>query len=226
MQTKVIYEDEAVLVCYKPAGLAVQTAVSFQEDMVNELKNYLSTKNGGKNPYLGVIHRLDQPVEGLLVFGKTKQAAAELTAQLTKGTLSKKYIAVLCGIPDKEQGELVDYLRKNPRTNLAQVVSEKEAGGGKGEAKRAQLRYGILAAKEQRALAEIEIKTGRFHQIRAQMSHMGYPLWGDVKYGAKVRGQLALCAHYLEFENPLTGKRQIVTIEPENPVFKDFLEKL
>lgn len=217
MKTQIVYEDAAVLVCYKPAGLAVQTAVSFQEDMVNELKNYLSSKCGEKNPYLGIIHRLDQPVEGLLVFARTKKAAAALTKQLEEGSLWKKYVAVLCGVPKEKQGILVNYLKKDGRSNLARVVTEKDS-----DAKRAELSYLIREENEQNSLAEIEIKTGRFHQIRVQMSHMGYPLLGDGKYGARMRGQLALCAHHLEFVNPLTGKRQKFVIKPENPAFADF----
>ena len=218
MKTKVIYEDEAVLVCYKPAGLAVQTAVSYQEDMLHELKNYLSSKSGEKNPYLGMIHRLDQPVEGLLVFARTKTVAAALTKQLTEGILSKKYVAVLCGVPDEKTGILVNYLKKDGKSNLAKVTDEKES-----DAKRAELSYRIRREKEQCCLAEIEIKTGRFHQIRAQMSHLGYPLLGDIKYGASIRGQLALCAYHLEFENPMSRKRQSFVIKPENSAFAEFL---
>ena len=221
MKTQIMYEDAAVLVCYKPTGLAVQTAASFQEDMVSELKNYLSSKCGEKNPYLGMIHRLDQPVEGLLVFARTKKAAAALTKQLEDESLRKKYVAVLCGVPEEKQGILVNYLKKDGRSNLARVVTEKDS-----DAKRAELSYLIREENGKNSLAEIEIKTGRFHQIRVQMSHMGYPLSGDVKYGASIRGQLALCAHYLEFENPLTGKRQKFVIKPENPAFADFLKEI
>ena len=218
MKTTIIYEDQGVLVCRKPAGLAVQTAVSFQEDMVSELKNYLSGNGKEKNPYLGVIHRLDQPVEGLLVFAKTKAAAASLTAQLADGSLRKKYVAMIAGVPGEKQGRLVDYLKKDTKTNLSRVVTKQDK-----DAKRAELEYKILSGEGACALAEIEIRTGRYHQIRCQMSHFGHPLLGDVKYGSQIRGQLALCAYYLEYKNPVTGKIQKFTVKPENPAFAECL---
>ena len=97
MQTQIVYEDEAVLVIRKPAGLATESAGIGRKDVVSELKNYVAKKNPGKMPYLGIVHRLDQPVEGILVFAQTKKAAENLTAQLGKGTLKKEYLAVVCG---------------------------------------------------------------------------------------------------------------------------------
>lgn len=179
MKTKIVYEDRSVLVCRKPAGLATQTASGFQEDMVSELKNYLSGKAGEKNPYLGLIHRLDQPVEGLLVFGKTKNAAAALTGQLSGGRLRKQYLAVLEGVLEEKEGVLVDYLKKDGRSNLSAVVPK-----GDSAAKRAELSYRLLAAHEDCCLAQIEIATGRHHQIRVQTAHAGHPLRNDYKYGA------------------------------------------
>lgn len=234
MKIKIVYEDEALCVCYKPAGLAVQTAASFQEDAVSELKNYLSRKNDRAEPYLGIVHRLDQPVEGLLVFAKTKKAADGLTRQLADGRLEKKYLAVLCGVPEARQGMLTDYLKKDGRAGRASVVSENEPA-----AKRAELCYRILQEAEMQAgagaqtemqkrrcsLAEIVIKTGRFHQIRAQMSHLGCPLFGDMKYGAEEKGQLALCASQLAFVNPLNGKKQKFCCKPQNPVFARFAQR-
>lgn len=226
MKTEIIYEDKSMFVCRKPAGLAVQTAVSFQEDVVSELKNYLNVRTREKNPYLGLIHRLDQPVEGLLVVAKTKNAAAALNEQLTEGSLQKSYVAVLDGIPDQKQGMLIDHLKKDGKTNRSYVVSEKEP-----EAKRAQLAYRILAESETEdgracALAEIQIESGRHHQIRVQMSHLGYPLAGDAKYGSRIGGQLALCAYQLECRHPLSGKRLHFTVRPENPAFAEFLAYL
>lgn len=231
VKIKIVYEDAAFLVCYKPAGLAVQTAVSFQEDAVSELKNYLSKKKKEKMPYLGIVHRLDQPVEGLLVFAKTPKAAAVLTKQLAEGELAKKYLAVLCGVPEIKSSTLTNYLKKEGKAGRASVVSKQTP-----DAKRAELCYRILAEKEIQtksetqsecqgipcSLAEITIKTGRFHQIRAQMSHLGHPLYGDIKYGAQEKGQLALCASQLEFVNPLNGKKQKFHCKPQNPIFAQF----
>ena len=118
MKTEIIYEDGELLVVWKPAGLATQTAKTGQADVVSELKNYLARTAPGKGaPYLGIIHRLDQPVEGMLVFAKKRSAAAALTAQLggqgNAGLMNKQYYAVLCGKPVPEEGELVDYLRQS-----------------------------------------------------------------------------------------------------------------
>ncbi len=226
MKTEIIYEDKMLLVVRKPAGLAVQTARVAQADVASELKNYLKT------PYLGVIHRLDQPVEGLLVFAKTKEAAAALSGQLGEGVLKKRYYTAICGKPVAEQGELVDYLYKDTKANRSLVVGQQDRIRYP-EAKKAVLRYRLLAyAEEQdRSLLEIQIDTGRFHQIRAQMAHAGMALLGDVKYGeAEAKGtsgsqggdNLALCAYYLEFQHPAQKKRMCFQIRPEGKAFSCF----
>ena len=117
MKTEILYEDNSILVIRKPAGLAVQSAGIGQADVVSELKSHLAKlpdagRPGKGEPYLGIVHRLDQPVEGLLVFAKDKKAAAALSKQLAEGALNKHYYAVLCGYPDCPEGDLVDYLRK------------------------------------------------------------------------------------------------------------------
>lgn len=232
MKTKILYEDTNIFVCRKPAGVAVQAASDFQQDMVSELKNEISRRTGERNPYLGIVHRLDQPVEGLLVFAGSKQAAARLSAQLADGTMQKRYVAVLAGVPEEKQGIRVDYLKKDSRSGRSLIVSGEDKLG-----KRAELSYRIMEEQPPYALAEIEIRTGRYHQIRAQMAHMGYPLVGDYKYGGQEIGKgddmikvrnagLALCACYLAFQNPETGKRQQFTVRPENPVFEIFRETL
>ena len=225
MQTTIQYEDKHILVVYKPAGLATQTAGVGQADVVSELKNYL------KGGYVGVVHRLDQPVEGLLVFGKTKEAAAALTAQLAKGVLNKHYYAVVCGKPDVLQGELVDYLIKTT-DNRARVVQEQQK-----DAKKAVLKYEILEScrvtreEQEISLADIRIETGRFHQIRAQMSYGGWPLLGDRKYATEQSAQLsrqlnvrnvALCARELTLEHPISGKRLYFHIKPQGIIFTKF----
>lgn len=235
MQTQIVYEDEAVLVIRKPAGLATESAGIGQKDVVSELKNYVAKKNPGKMPYLGIVHRLDQPVEGLLVFAKTKKAAENLTAQLGKGTLKKEYLAVVCGKVPENTGRLVDYLAKEKGmavvrdTADADVQAEKAADA---QAKKAVLTYMKKAETEELTLLAVQIETGRFHQIRAQLSHAGFPILGDEKYGSEESKELsrekkirftALCAASLSFRHPVTGKIMAFTQAPQNPAFAEFV---
>ncbi|MBQ7934437.1 MAG: RNA pseudouridine synthase [Lachnospiraceae bacterium] len=230
MKTRIIHEDTDIIVAWKSAGLATQTARVGQQDMVSELKNHLA-RNSKESPYLAVIHRLDQPVEGLLVFGKNKKAAAALTAQLAKGSLHKGYEAVLCGKPAEESGTLVDYLYKDAQSHAVVVTGQQDRYP---EAKKAVLHYQVLGTVAQPELltnVAVQIETGRFHQIRAQMAHAGVPLLGDNKYGTResltlsgtlgVR-QVALCANHLTLCHPVTGKELAFTGEPENRAFALF----
>lgn len=250
MKTKILYEDDQVMVCHKPAGLATQTAKAGQTDMVAELKGHLARQARNKaasgetgrrqagrqresGPYLGVIHRLDQPVEGLLVFAKTRVSAAKLTAQLTQGLLNKQYYAVICGQPEQERGELVDYLVKDGALGMAKVVHAGDEA--EPEAKKAVLHYHLvrkISTPEALALMDIHIDTGRFHQIRVQMAHAGMPLLGDGKYGSEcVRHKsnqlwirnVALCAYKIGFTHPVTGKDMEFEIQPEGSAFGFFM---
>lgn len=241
MQTQIVYEDEAVLVIRKPAGLATESAGIGQKDVVSELKNYVAKKNPGKMPYLGVVHRLDQPVEGLLVFAKTKRAAENLTAQLGKGTLKKEYLAVVCGKVPENTSRLVDYLAKEKGMAVvreaADAQTEKAADpkvkqAADPQAKKAVLTYTKKAETEKFTLLAVQIETGRFHQIRAQLSHAGFPILGDEKYSSEESKELsrekkirftALCAASLSFRHPVTGKVMMFTQMPQNPAFADFV---
>ena len=230
MQTKILYEDKDILVVHKPAGLAVQTAHIRQQDVESELKNYLA--GGGKAPYLGVIHRLDQPVEGLLVFAKNGKAAAALSKELQDKIFCKEYLAAVCGNPAQEEEELVNYLLKEK--GRAVVLNADESIPNK-EAKRAVLRYRVeersVTAAGEISLLRIWLETGRFHQIRAQLSHAGIPILGDSKYENGASGKIAealgirhtaLCACRLMFSHPMSGKEMEYTVNPENPAFSFF----
>lgn len=249
MQTQIVYEDEAVLVIRKPAGLATESAGIGRKDVVSELKNYVAKKNPGKMPYLGIVHRIDQPVEGLLVFAKTKKAAEDLTTQLGKGTLKKEYLAVVCGKVPENTGRLVDYLAKEKGMavvkNAADAKTEKDVDAqvkdaadaqvkqaADPQAKKAVLTYTKKAETEKFTLLAVQIETGRFHQIRAQLSHAGFPILGDEKYGSEESKELsrekkirftALCAASLSFRHPVTGKTMAFTQTPQNPAFADFV---
>lgn len=243
MMTEILYEDGDVLVVYKPAGLATQTAKTGQKDVVSELKNYLRRTRklppgAGREtePYLGVVHRLDQPVEGLLVFAKTKNAAAGLSGQLQRedaeGNFCKQYYAVFCGIPAEKEGVMTGWLYKD-RGNRAVVTDSAADGQGSAGARKAVLCYKILGSREEYgvALADIRIDTGRFHQIRAQAAHGGMPLLGDKKYGTEETEQkaremgvvyVALCAYSLEFFHPALKKRMHFQTKPRNRAFAYF----
>ena len=219
MEIDILYEDGQLLVCRKPAGVPVQSGKVGQKDMVSILRNYRNGKEG--DTYIGLVHRLDQPVQGVMVFAKTKMAAAELSRQITDGRMKKQYLAVTCGKPMKKQGALVDYLLKDGRTNTSSIVPE----GTKG-AKRAELRYRIIAETLGYALAEIDLLTGRHHQIRVQMAGAGMPLAGDRKYNLSDAGQtekyVTLAAHRLSFEHPVLKKEICFEGKPEGVIFKKF----
>ena len=220
MNISIIYEDSHILVCKKPAGFPVQTKQMGRPDCVSELRNYLYEKEK-KEPYLGLVHRLDQPVQGLMVFAKNKKAAADLSGQVTKHLLCKHYLAVVCGSLSAQKGTLTDYIVKDGRSNTSRIAKE-----GEKDAKEAILHYQIIAEKEGLALAEIELVTGRHHQIRVQFAHAGLPLWGDVKYNpefAEKRAMVALCAYQLGFTHPVTKKQMTYEMRPEGEVFQKLL---
>lgn len=241
----ILFEDRDIIVCRKPAGVPVQSAKIGQKDMVSILNNHLAeaqemsrqnqkVKKGPET--VRVVHRLDQPVEGVLVFAKTKKAAAGLGKQITEGSMKKVYRAVCCVTEkarcqewyDQKAYKLVDYLVKDGHTNTSSVI-EKE----KKDAKRAELSYRILDTAEtdrkKYLLAEINLKTGRHHQIRIQMAHAGLPLYGDQKYNndwekyqLKVKAGLALCAVSVSFCHPVTGKSMTFEVKPESEIFAVF----
>ena len=229
MKTKILHEDASIFVIHKPAGIAVQSARVGQMDCESELRNYLARK--GERPYIGLVHRLDQPVEGVLVIARTKDAAAKLNKQLATGSLNKKYLAVvhLEAVEVPETGDFKDYLVKEGQ--VARIIGSENHANNK-DAKEARLHYQILQKQNNLALVDIHIETGRFHQIRCQMAYHGLPLLGDVKYGSSVSVELsrelgirqtALCANRITLEHPFTGKLIEFKVIPDNNAFAKFL---
>lgn len=223
---KILYEDADILVCVKPAGTASETRKSGEQDMVSLLRNYRHGR--GEEPYVGLVHRLDQPVEGILVFGKHARSTSALSRQLARGGFSKIYLAVTEKAMPQQEGRLVDFLKKDSRSNTSFVAAQGEA-----QAKKAELLYQVLEtqARQERVqnLVRIELLTGRHHQIRVQMAHLGTPLAGDLKYGRQEtasRGTQAagpaLCACGLEFLHPASRKKMKFHICPSQPVFQKF----
>ena len=220
-EVKILYEDKDIIVVVKPAGMASQEERSVDVDMVSWLKTYLVRQKKVKGmPYIGVIHRLDKPVGGVMVYAKTQQAAAKLSEQVRNNKMTKEYLAVLTGTLPKKEGRLEDMLLSNGKTNRTEVVEGKIAG-----AKKAVLEYKVKRTKfeegQQYSLVNVHLITGRRHQIRVQMAHDGAGLWGDTRYNPVFADQkgwfdLALFAWHLEFEHPVTKKRLIFK-EPAGP---------
>lgn len=207
MNINVLYEDNHIIVVVKPVGIPVQADKTGDEDMLTILKAFLKEKyQKPGNVYLGLVHRLDRMVGGVMVFAKTSKAASRISEYIRNKDVKKKYLAIVhetMPVQDKEQ-LLVDYLVKNERLNKSNVVSEHTKN-----AKRAELTYTVKKnfkyQNKDYALVDIDLHTGRHHQIRVQFSYIGHPLYGDIKYGQKVNkvGQnLALFSYYLSFFHP------------------------
>ena len=215
---KIIYEDRSILVCIKPAGIPVQTPNPGAADMVSLLKKHRA--ENGEDLYIGMVHRLDQPVEGVIAFAKKKEAAAALSRQVAERRMEKYYLAAAVGKFGQEEGTLEDWLARDGRENLSHVASPDEK-----DAKRARLSYRVREydAGKNVSLVEVKLETGRHHQIRVQLAAAGHPLQGDRKYNPQPGGgNVALCACRLSLDHPSTGRRMTFSAAPENPYFKDF----
>ena len=196
----IIYEDNHLLVVEKPINIPVQKDSSNDLDLLTMLKDYIKKKyNKPGNVYLGLVHRLDRPVGGIMVFAKTSKAASRLSEQIRNGTFKKGYLATICG-KVKENGTLEDCLLKDTKTNMVKIDKK---------GKKSILNYKRLNYKEGMSLVEIELITGRSHQIRVQFSSRGYPLYGDQRYNktAKVGEQIALFSNSIIFEHPISKKK-------------------
>ncbi len=199
---KVIYEDNQIVVVEKKPNIPSQQDKTGDIDMLTLVKNYIKEKyNKPGEVYIGLVHRLDRPVGGVMVFARTSKSASRLSEQVRNKTLQKTYIAVVDGKIEEKTGILENYLYKDERNNLSKVVNK-----DKKNAKLAKLEYEVLGYDEKRDLTAVKIKlyTGRHHQIRVQFAHFGHSLFGDQKYGTRGKGkQIRLWAYELEFEHPV-----------------------
>lgn len=213
MKINVIYEDNHLLVVEKPINIPTQEDSSKDDDLLTILKQYIKEKyNKPGNVYLGLVHRLDRPVGGVMVFAKTSKCASRLSEQIRTNKFNKIYNAVCLGKVN-DSGHLEDYLLKDERKNIVTVNKN---------GKLSILNYKRLDYKDNMSLVEITLETGRSHQIRVQMSHSCHPLYGDQKYNkdAKVGEQLALFAKKLEFYHPITNEK--LSFELDLPNRKPF----
>ena len=251
MKLDILYEDNDIIVCHKAPGVSSQQERSYDPDMVSMLMNHFA-KNGVKNPYVGVVHRLDKPVAGVIIYGKTKAATLALSKQITERNCTKKYKAILCGDVQKlftspnvtfEDNicTLNDYLLRDAKTNTSMVVdiNDKKYSSNK-EVKKSSLRFSIaktITLNEDHplyredspcgnvlSLVDIELLTGRHHQIRVQFSNSGFPLWGDLKYSTfskecNQRKGVAICSYSLTITHPTTNKELTFSVIPSNSIF-------
>ena len=208
---RVLYEDNHVIVVVKEKNVLSQADNTHDIDMLTIIKKYLKEKyHKPGNVYLGLVHRLDRPVSGIMVFAKTSKAASRLSDQVRKKEIKKTYMAVVKGIIKKDEDTFVDYLLKLDNGNT--IVTTKDKG------KESVLTYKVLKRNYEKneTLVSIDLKTGRHHQIRVQFASRGYPLCGDQRYGKSDKTQIALCAYKLEFIHPTT--KQLMKFEIEKPL--------
>ena len=206
----VLYEDNHVLVVVKPPNMPTQADASRDADLLSTMKAYIARKYEKPGAvYLGLVHRLDRPVGGLVVIARTSKAAERLSRQVREKTLSRGYLACVRG-QAPEHAVLEDTLLKDEASNMVRVVKAGTPGG-----KDAKLALWRCAQKEEMSLVRVRLYTGRSHQIRVQLSHAGLPIWGDARYGGGQSGQqIALWGAFLRFEHPTTHERMSFSAPP------------
>lgn len=209
---QILYEDNHVLVAVKPPNMLTQGDQTGDEDILTVLKEDLKIRyNKPGNVYLGLVHRLDRPVGGAMVFAKTSKAASRLSDQIRRREFGKSYLAVVHGVPEPTSGTLIHFLEKDEKTNTVSIVKSADAG------KKAVLDYAVKASKDGLSLVSVQLHTGRPHQIRVQFSDIGHPLYGDQKYGASLNKpgmQLALWSAEVGFEHPTLKQYMSFTSQP------------
>lgn len=212
---KILFEDNHIIVVEKLPNIPSQSDKTGDIDMLTLVKEYIREKyNKPGNVYLGLVHRLDRPVGGIMIFAKTSKAASRLSNQVREKKFKKVYLAVVDGKFENKNGGLIDYLYKDERNNISKVVKKE-----KKNAKEARLDYEVIKYDEIKnlSLVKIDLHTGRHHQIRVQLSNFGHSIFGDQKYGTRGKGkQIALWAYKLIIEHPITNEKMVFKDLPES----------
>lgn len=200
---EIVYEDNHLIIVNKMAGEIVQGDKTGDTPLSEEIKRYLKDKyNKPGNVFCGVVHRIDRPVSGLVIFARTSKALERLNRMLRDGEIHKTYWAIVEGHPEKNEDKIENFLKSDGRVNKTFISSERDP-----EAKKSILKYKTIACGDHYTLLEINLLTGRKHQIRAQLSGIGHPIKGDLKYGARRSnrdGGISLQAHKIEFIHPVS----------------------
>ncbi len=209
MKINILFQDDSIIVVEKPPKIPCQSDKTQDEDLMDILTKQLM-EDGEKEPYLGLVHRLDRPVGGVLVLAKTKESNRVLSKQISEQGFTKEYLTVVCGKPIASHNELKDYIKKLVTINMSKVVPK-----GTKNAKEAILQYSLIDTVNTHeygdiSLLKVNLKTGRHHQIRVQLSNAGLPIWGDNKYNKifvkkKEWTQISLWAHKVVFRHPVTN---------------------
>ena len=208
---EVLYEDNQIIVVNKPQNIPSQADQTGDKDMLTMVKNYIKEKyNKPGNVYCGLVHRLDRPTGGVMVFARTSKAASRLSEQIASGEFEKAYYAVVVGKLKESHGILVNYLKKDEKENKVSIVPQTEVG-----AKRAELEYFLLEQRGDKNLVQVKLKTGRGHQIRVQFANIKCPVYGDQKYGTNMpKANLNLFAVELKFIHPKKKKKMVFRCYP------------
>ena len=212
---EVLFEDNHLIAVYKPSGVLVQGDKTGDTPLVDLVKAYIVQKyNKPGAAFLGVVHRIDRPTSGIVVFGKTSKALTRMNKLFAERKINKTYWALVEGHPDPTEADLEHYLVRNPEKNKSFAYQKPVPN-----AKRAYLSYKSIHRFERFSLLQVELHTGRHHQIRTQLSALGHPIKGDLKYGAKrsnQNGSIDLVAQHLEFQHPVKDVKVLLTLK--NPL--------
>ncbi len=221
---RILYEDNHIIVVNKQAGELCQGDQTGDVPLLEKVRDYIRQKyNKPGNVFCGLVHRIDRPVSGAVVFAKTSKGLSRMNEIVKKRDFAKYYWAIVEGMPEQKEQKLVHYLKKNAANNKT-VVSAKEAEGWQ----RAELDYTVIASSDRYSLLEVKLMTGRHHQIRAQLSIIGNPIKGDLKYGAKRSepdGSICLHSRRMEFVHPVSKKGLSIIADPFNNLFFKILQE-